>query len=263
MSKVYSQANPMPIKKTQTKRAPRHSHVKDEACGHKTYFTVDQALMIVLQSVTGKQTHEIMNELVFIYEGMIRDYEIDLAKKSSGAKWIYNMWKPRGKSKRRTDKFPGTDIYVTCNLLVDYKGTKHDEYKEDASSYWGTKKKPENCTKCDANTLLVRANFYMPQVKKLMPQEEINEIILEGELFDVSHDIEDIKVNDTLTPAEKREKQEKQEREKRERILNNKITTITNKLKSGKELTKNQKQDYLDLIDKGLMEVVETDSNKP
>lgn len=239
----------------QTKRA-RHEYVKDEKCNHKTYFQVDQTLMLTLQSVTGKQTHEIMNEMVAIYENMIKDYELDLNKKSTVAKWSYNRWSNRTKNKRRTDKFPGTDIYVACNIVVDYHGTKYDEYK--SQSYWGTKKK-ENCMSCDANTILVRATFKAPQRLKLLSQEKINEIIIEGELFDTSEDIEDIKLNDTLTPGEKRAKKEKEEREKQERITNNKINKITAKLKSGKELTANQRKDYLDLIDKGLMEVVETD----
>lgn len=181
-----------------------HERNKSEACKSKTYFTVTQALLLTLQGTTGKQTHELMNELIKMQEQMLVDYELDpRSKKTTCGEYFGDSWHSSSVNKRRTIKFPGTSIYITCNLNLYWYHRKYDEYKDG----W-TNKKEIDCIKCDGNTTVVKASFYMPQRRMTLTEEMIGELILEGEIFDASDDIEELQTKDSLTPQEKRDKVE-------------------------------------------------------
>lgn len=188
----------------------RHDYNKSEACKSKTYFTITQALILTLQGATGKQTHELMNELSAIQEQMLKDYELNpRSKKAACGEWCGQWWNS-GTSKRRTVKFPGTDVYITCNLSLDWYHRKYNEF----DGY--TNKKEKDCVKCEGNTTIVKASFYMPQRKLTFTEEMLGEIMLEGEIFDASDDIEALITKDSLTPQEKRDRAEAK---KAERLL--------------------------------------------
>lgn len=246
-----------------------HRRDKKDKCDHKTYFEVDQTMMLALQGATGKQTHEIMNEFTDIYESMIKDYELDLSKKSTGATWRYvggyhtfgasgnYEWISKEVRRRRTKKFPGTNIYIACSVTVTYCPVNFDEWNEYHKHSWSPKKK-EMCVKAKGNTNVVKVNFIMPTRKKLLDQEAVQEILLEGEIFDTSEDLADLDFKDSVTPAEKRARAEAKKKKRAEK----QIATINNKLESGKELTKQQRKAYLKLIDDGYKDRLIADSIK-
>ena len=179
------------------KKYVNHRMNKDTKCEHKTYFNVTQALILTLQKTTGKMTHEIMGTLVEMYEKMIKDYELDLSNKTTGGSFHRGReWCTKEIRKKRTTTFPGTEIYLSCNLGITYQPTKYDE----RNNRWSTKR-PDEKMHCDNNTLLVTANFFMPRRSLTFTQEQVGEMMLEGEIFDCSEDIAELQSNDSLTPA--------------------------------------------------------------
>lgn len=185
------------------------SHDMDptDKCESKAYFTATQALMLTLQKTTGKHTHEIMSDLVALYEQMLVDYEIDINKKSTLMSYIagFGWGNSNTVNKKRTILFPGSNVYVSCRITLDYYLDDYDEFEFTPYRCYNNKKESE-CIKCDANTIVVKVSFFMPQRKLTFTQEQLQEMILEGAIFDVSEDIEELKIKDSPTPQEKRDR---------------------------------------------------------
>ena len=141
-----------------------HHDNPDPKCKHKSYFQVTQVLLLMLQKMTGKQTHEIMNDLIEIYENTLKDYEIDPNSKTAFNNWRPH-WGPNGswawrgrKEIRRTIEIPDTNIYMNIRINGWYTDEPYDEEDQ-----WGCNKKSEDCIKVKDNTNVFEVSFYLPQ----------------------------------------------------------------------------------------------------
>lgn len=221
--------------------AKNHSIDKNKKCKNKVVFSVTQSVMLMLQKSTQLQTHEIMKILIDQYEQIMKDYELDPNDKSTGAEWRSDYWGHgnkcwHGKEKRikKHFDFPNTKVTLSCNLTVYW--CAHEGYDLKPGAY---NKKPENTiVEWKSNTNVIKVNFIMPQTKLYFDAESIGEMMLEGELFDVSDDIKELKKKDTVTPAEKRAKEEAKKKAKEAKQL----AKIRKKQSNGKDLTATDKR---------------------
>lgn len=205
------------------------------------------------------QTHEIMTVLVDQYEQMIKDHELDLNNKKSGGRWGIRGWNRQTKQwcsgetrKKKVITFPNTNVYLSCNLSINYSAEKGKEYNNAYSKVIG---------EWEPNTNVVKVNFIMPQRKLHFTSEQIGEMMLEGEIFDSSEDIEEMKNKNSITPAEKRAKAEAQRKVREEKAKLKKEV----KLKKDLEKINKKKVDGKTLTPKEslLLKETKTDSKKP
>lgn len=136
---------------------------------NKVQFEFNRGMMYNLQKSTGHKTHEILANILPLYEQMISDFNIDLN----------DEYTELGLSIRRYVEYPGTGMFLSCSMNcygIDYLWNE-DEYVQP-----------------------IKVNFKMPSGSLKMSLEELNTTVMEGDLLDDSPDINPPKFKNTKPP---------------------------------------------------------------
>ena len=64
-----------------------YEYESDEACTHETTYSLNHALVQLIQKTTGEFTHVIMNNIIAETNKMFTELSIDPNSKSAGATW--------------------------------------------------------------------------------------------------------------------------------------------------------------------------------
>lgn len=184
-------------------------------CSSKTLFKVNKPLIYSIQKITGHHTHQIMNFFAECLNEMIKDFEIDLSNSKStlifddeGEPRTYSMSNSfnygytsyRGNA-RRTFKYPDTEVFIKCAISLEY--TDRDMWVRSVNE------------QMKKNTMILVATFSTSSAMLTITEEQMTDIQAEGELLDISEDVEEPKFRDSITPKQLREEHLKKELERK------------------------------------------------
>jgi hypothetical protein len=182
-------------------------HVTDpsEDCEASISYNLQHVLMVMIQKITGHKTHEIFNNMSTIIADMQKDFDMDFRKKTLCREWndIHREWTYSyriGKNKKKLVTYPGTDIKFYIVLKCEYNGDKVRRRWGDSHKYIHGKyvKDPKE------NTNYVEVSVYVPQKKIVFTEDTMAKVLMEGDLLDVSDDLEEAELKDS-TPKRKKE----------------------------------------------------------
>lgn len=184
----------------------------DEEANKQISYELNHALLKLIQKTTNQQTHEILNYLVSEFETMIKEYSIDLSKKTATCVWRKSWDGKTGNwchntecRKKKSLIYPGTDItyYMSCSVF--WNGTQTD--------MWDSKKM--HYVKCEPNTNFTKVVVNLPSKMLRFNETDLAMALAEGDLLDMSSDIEEVQLKSSLTPAEKEARKELRKKKKK------------------------------------------------
>lgn len=185
-------------------------------CNSKTLFKVNKPLIYSIQKITGHHTHQIMNFFAECLNEMTKDFEIDLSDSKSTLQFdnegkpdtysnrsnnsFYGYTSYRGNA-RKTFKYPDTEVFIKCAISLEY--TDRDMWVRSVNE------------QMKKNTMILIATFSTSSAMLTITEEQMSDIQAEGELLDISEDVEERKFRDSITPKQLREEHLKKELERK------------------------------------------------
>jgi len=139
------------------------------------HYQFQESAMFAIQGITGQQTHEIMTTLIDVTDKMLDDSTIDITL-SVGDQWNGNCYSYQKRLKKHIF-YPETKLYIGCYLKYE------DTYGRTASE--------------------LTYDFKFPTKLLNFSEKELDDIMTDGILCDVSKEIELTTTRDSLTKEQK------------------------------------------------------------
>lgn len=172
-------------------------------CNSSTHYTLQQVLLILIQKITGHQTHVIFSNIELELNKMYEEFGIDIKSKKAVLKWkTYGggFWDGHHKtiSKKKLVTYPQTDIKFYISIKVQY--FSHLD-RWDGGAYINNRYIKK--TELQNNTNYIDVSMYVPQKRILFSETSMQEVLMEGDLLDMSDDIEEL---DSKTDSKNKKK---------------------------------------------------------
>lgn len=162
-----------------------------EDCECKTNYTLQQVLLVLIQKMTGHQTHVIFTNISAELDKLYTEFNIDIKKKTATLQWDanprYQRWySSTNKARKKLVTYPGTDIqfYVTVKIEYFDQLSRYDGGRYIHGKYIQKKDVTEN-------TNYIEVSVYVPQKRITFTETSMQEVLAEGDLLDMSSDIEE------------------------------------------------------------------------
>lgn len=188
-----------------------HYFSEDKKCNFDIDWELNHTLMLIIQKTTGEKTHEILNTVISEFNKMIKEIEFDLSSKKAGATWQrdpYSGWnnKPSRmcwyssvKRRNRILTYPNTDIKLNLKVTCSYSHYEGHRSIQTTDGTYKSRKVPEN-------TNHVTVVVELPIKKLKFSTTDINDILADGDIFDVSTDVAEPELKQSKPPRKKKTK---------------------------------------------------------
>jgi hypothetical protein len=160
----------------------------DAECKSKINYNLQQVLLVIIQKTTGHPTHTIFANISIEIDKICAEFNIDFKSKTATMEWKdrRGQWDNcQNKVRKKLVSYPGTDIKFFVSLKTDYIGS---------ISRWGGSYlhgKYYEGKDLQSNTNYAEISIYVPQKRILFTEETMQEVLAEGDLLDMSNDIEE------------------------------------------------------------------------